>query len=92
MLKAVKYSLGLDQYHIFIEQRGDDSWALVWAGRRCMDKDGKFNEEPSPSNRSEKYIKNHRFKTPEEALVVFAQKAQLIINGKKIGLSSEGEN
>lgn len=79
MLKPVKYSIGLDQYHIYIEERSENSWALTYKGS-CMDLEGEFNSEPSPSNRSEEFIQKHRFKTPEEALSVFQSKSKLIIN------------
>ena len=85
MLKPVKYSIGLDEYHVFIESRREGSWALVWMGS-CMDLEGQFNDEPSPSNRDENFIKNHRFSTPEEAYQVFKEKSNLVVNGKKLSI------
>ena len=84
-LKPIKYSLGLDQWHVFIEFRAENSWALTCMGD-CMDKNGEFNDEPSPSNRTEDFIQNHRFKTPEDAYNCFKEKSKLIINGHKISI------
>lgn len=70
MLKPIKYSIGLDELYVFIEERGENSWALK-IQNECLAKDGTLEYEPSPSNRSDDFIKRCRFSTPEEALDCF---------------------
>jgi hypothetical protein len=48
----------------------------------CMDSDGNFEYEPSPSNRSDDFKQKYRFSSPEEAFVVLKEKAKIVINGK----------
>ena len=86
MLKPVKYSVGKDEFHIFIEYRGENSWAVTHMGE-CLDHDGNWEYEPSPSNRDSTFIKNYRFASPEEAFAVLKEKSKLIINGKLISFT-----
>lgn len=83
MLKPIKYSIGLDHWHIFIEERSPGRWAVNYMGD-CMNKDGKFEYEVSPSSRTDEYKEEYRFSSPEEAYSVFKEKANLVINGQKI--------
>lgn len=63
-LTPVKYQVADD---VFIEKRGDDSWAVTYMGM-CLTSDGEgWDYEPMPSNRTEDFIKAHRFPTPEAA-------------------------
>lgn len=61
-----------------IERTGVESWA-VRNGKHCLNKEFWFEYEPMPSSRSEEFLKNHRWKTPQEALDALEQS---IINQK----------
>ena len=82
MLKAIKYSVGKDDFGIFIEMRGENSWAVTFCGE-VMDNNGEFEYEPSPSNRDEEFKKKYRFKSPEEAFSVLKEKAKIVLNGQE---------
>lgn len=54
-------------WRIKIEWRGPgDVWAITRLGY-CLDRKGRWADEPSPSNRTEAFKRNHRF-TLEEAI------------------------
>ena len=60
--KAVKFEMADG---LFIEKRGKDSWAITNIGN-CYAKEGGWEHEPLPSNRSNEFIARTRF-TLEEA-------------------------
>jgi len=70
----VVINFGSQEIHnsIFIEWRGTEAypdsegqnWAVVYKGQR-LSRRGQLDYEPSPSNRSIKFIKNHSFTLKE---------------------------
>jgi hypothetical protein len=54
----------------FNEETGEPiSWGIKsWDNTSMSKKDGIFTSEPMNSNKTEKFFKEYRFKTPEEAL------------------------
>lgn len=73
-LVPVKYSVGLPQYQIFIENRGK-GWAITM-GNQCMGKDGRFDIEPQLSSRDDDFFKKFRFETKEEAFEFLKKKVE----------------
>jgi hypothetical protein len=71
------------QLHLIQKSLG--SWAVV-SGVECMDKNGVFSREPSPSSRTDKWLKENRFKTPEKAISVFRKKGNLDFFGIHVTL------
>lgn len=67
-------------FTIDVAWRGKDRWAVLWLGR-CLSREGEWGYEPSPSNREDDWLDNHRF-TREEAIALAAKHAPLLkING-----------
>lgn len=82
-MKPVKYVLN-EEFGIYVDYRGPDSWAVSYGGM-CMDFEGNWDYEPSPSNRYEEWISTRRFRTPEAAEAAFlANKRKLRINGRAL--------
>lgn len=82
-MRPVKYSLN-DDYGIYVEERGPNSWAVTYS-RSCMSVSGEWSYELMPSNRTEEFIKEHRFSTPEAAEQAYLEhKSKLRINGKTL--------
>lgn len=52
-----------------IESRGNNRWAIK-DGPYSLSKDRKWDYETSPSNRNEKYLKEHRFLYDEAEKIV----------------------
>lgn len=77
------YPDGYDEYTfgdkstwtLTVEERGDDSWAVKKMGS-CLNVDGEWEYEPSPSNREDDFLERCRF-TEEEALRL----AAIAVNG-----------
>jgi hypothetical protein len=46
-------------------------WAIRRRGDCMSKKNGNFDYEPQPSSRDEKYFKEYRFDTPEEAATAY---------------------
>lgn len=70
-LKPVKYAVndgGSIDTQFAIERRAFDQWACVADQYACLGKDGIWYPEPLPSNRTETFIENTRFDSPEAAL------------------------
>ena len=44
-----------------------DRWAIKDGENMCLSKTGKWEREPMPSSRSDRYIKTHRWLDPNEA-------------------------
>lgn len=78
--KAIKFDMGecpVYKRPVVIESRdqmsGDRKWVLKmheWV----MDHDGNFQYEPSSSSRTDKFIADTRFNTPQEAYVTWKTK------------------
>ncbi len=47
--------------HVTVEHRGTTGWAVVNAFGECLGRYGPWHDEPIPSERSDKWIKQHRF-------------------------------
>lgn len=62
LVEPIKYRITDVGYDVdlFLEERCDDSWAIT-DGIMCMNKNFDFEYEPSPSNRTEKFLKEFRF-------------------------------
>ncbi len=64
----VKVQINNKDHEFIITERGPDAWALLTFMGYCMSKTKlSFELEPSPSNRTDEWIADHRFATPEEA-------------------------
>lgn len=82
-MRIIKYSLN-DEFGIYIEERGPNSWAVVYAGMN-LNVNGGWDYESSPSNRPEDYLQTHRYPTPEAARDAFLEhKHKLNINGRTL--------
>jgi hypothetical protein len=72
-LKPVKYEVlghSSERHRVFIEARSKETWTCT-DGYGCLNADGEFEDEPSPSNRTDDFIARTRFATPELALANF---------------------
>jgi hypothetical protein len=58
----------------WIEYRGS-GWTCVTDSNEVLNKSGKFEYEPSPSNRTEEFIARTRFPTAKSALKNFERHA-----------------
>lgn len=54
----------------FVEQRGDDKWAIVQHGM-TLNKDGQWEYEPQPSSRDEDYLQRNRYDGADAALAAW---------------------
>ncbi len=67
----VKYAVGglkpYGDYEAVIEFNGVDAWAIRRRSE-CLSRSGKWVHEPMPSNRTEDFLSEHRFKTLQEAV------------------------
>ena len=63
--------------------RLDQCWAVVRAGK-CLNRRGEWDYEPSPSSRTDRWIKGHRF-TLEKALELARKAApRVTVNGHTV--------
>jgi len=70
-----------DTWSLTVAWRGRDKWAVMTGMRRCLGTDGKWDWEPSPSNREDDWLATHRFDL-ETALRLAAEHApKVTING-----------
>jgi hypothetical protein len=52
------------------QDEGADKWA-IYNGRHVLNREGKWEWEPMPSNRDEDFMRRCRFDTPQEALACY---------------------
>jgi hypothetical protein len=57
-IRPVKYMVAKTDIHV--EWRGGDNWAVTRTGD-CLNKDGEWEWEPSPSNRDDAFLVRCRF-------------------------------
>lgn len=68
-------------WDVTLSWRGGDRWAVCLHGHRCLGADGEWDWEPSPSNRTDKWVSAHRFDY-KTALRLAAEKApEVTVNG-----------
>lgn len=68
---------------VTVADRGRGMWAVLEGrgGSMCLGRDGEFDWEPSPSNRTDEWLASHRF-TLDEALALAREQAlRITING-----------
>jgi hypothetical protein len=53
-------SINRGHYNITVEERHPGRWGVCWLGR-CLNADGEWDYEPSPSNREDDWLEAHRF-------------------------------
>jgi hypothetical protein len=83
MMKAIKYQLN-EIHEIYAEARSENSWAVTYSGL-CLSVNGVWSYEPLPSSRSDDWLAENRFPTPEDAKAAYLKyKHNLKINGKSI--------
>jgi hypothetical protein len=63
-------------FSIMVEFRGHGRWAVLHGGM-CLETDGKWDFERSPSNRDDEWLATHRF-TFDEALALAREHAPKI--------------
>lgn len=63
-----------------IEWRGPDSWAVCYMSR-CLNHKNGWDWEPSPSGRTDKFIREHRFPLEEAKARALLAYPKLVING-----------
>lgn len=56
---------------ISIQRRSEKSWCIFCNGRVFNKNKNKWEQEPSPSNRTDEFIQDTRFSTKEEAYTVY---------------------
>lgn len=67
-------------FEITVEYRGRGLWAVVRHGQ-CLDSNGDWDYEPSPSNREDDWLETHRFDL-DTALELARKAAPLVtVNG-----------
>ena len=67
----MKYGIETDDPELkrmTIQQRGEHAWAVIDECGFVLAKNEQWDYEPTPSNRTEEFIRNTRFETPEQAL------------------------
>ena len=68
-------------WDVTIEWRGDDRWAVLHFGN-CLGRDGSWDYEPLPSERTDEWLEEHRYGL-DEALDLASKVAPTVsINGK----------
>jgi len=72
-------------WHLTVEWRdtapdGTDLWAVCWGGR-CANRRGDWSPERSPSNRTERWLRTHRFGLAEAMKIANRSLPKLTING-----------
>lgn len=58
---------------------GKDVWAIRKGDNMCLSRDGKFEYEPMPSERTEQFFKNNRFTLDEAKAMLDNEKVSEII-------------
>jgi hypothetical protein len=48
-------------FTLYVEARGDDSWAVTNGFRECLDATGEWSHESLPSGRADEWLATHRF-------------------------------
>lgn len=70
-------------YTLTVEQRGPNSWAIIWIGRD-LDVNGKWDNAPLPSSRSDEWLSTHRFTLDRALAIAKAIAPTLTCNGSTI--------
>lgn len=65
---------------IKVEWRAGDRWAVTNIGR-CLNTNGEWDHEPSPSNRDDEFLRTHRFSLNEAQSLALEAYPKLVING-----------
>lgn len=81
---------GRDQYnHLWdvhvarsVQIDGTELWAVRWMGR-CLDAAGEWDWEPTPSDRSPKWLTRHRFDLETATRLAIAAAPVVEVNGIK---------
>lgn len=64
--------------------RDGEYWWAIRDGRNCLSKSGRWQYEPSPSSRTDRFFKYCRFETAQEAIkFYFSWKAKVLARAEK---------
>lgn len=69
-----------DIYSVKVTWRGDDRYAVKRLSQ-CLGRDGTWDYEPSPSNRTDEWIAEHRFDYDTAALLAAEACQHITVNG-----------
>lgn len=75
-LIPVKYEVKFHTFinhRVYVESREQGKWVVTTGDSSCLNTDGHFEYEPSPSNRVEEFLARTRHSSPEDALAAFAK-------------------
>lgn len=67
-------------WRVTVEKRGDDTWAVL-RNTACWGANGKWGEEPIPSNRTEAWKRAHRFSRDEAVKIAKEALATIRVRG-----------
>lgn len=68
-------------WDIRIEERSAGKWAVVHASYCLGAHDGEWDHEPSPSNRTDEWIADHRFTLEEATRLAIDEAPFIMVNG-----------
>lgn len=74
--------LNAHTWNLTVELRGVDTWAVVMRGHSCLSSTGKWDLEPIPSDRTDEWIKAHRFTLEEALRLAKAAAPGVTVNGR----------
>jgi hypothetical protein len=64
-ISVAKYRVGKGRNSIYIEDRGDDRWAITRDSSACLNTDGQWECEPMPSSRTDDFLSRCRYSLDE---------------------------
>jgi hypothetical protein len=67
-------------WSIKVERRGPDAWAVIHHSR-CLHRSGRWDYEPIPSSRTDRWIKSHRFPLDEALKLAKKVAPNVRVNG-----------
>jgi hypothetical protein len=69
-------------WDLAVEERGEGRWAVLHLGL-CLGSDGRFVYEPSPSNRTDEFLADHRFGLDEALALAKRAAPDVVVNGMR---------
>lgn len=73
-----------DEFYLWdvtVVRRGENTWAVLTHGHRCLGVDGTWSWEPSPSNREDDWLETHRFSLGTALRLAREQARKITVNG-----------
>jgi hypothetical protein len=68
-------------FTVHVRYRGAGTWAVMLGERECLGADGRWDYEPSPSNREDDWLATHRFDLATAQRLAREVAPKLSVNG-----------